>query len=337
VSWVEDRVMANALQWDGREPGHFEAYTLNVVDPSNRAGWWLRHAVDAPMDGEEHASLWGAHFQEDDPPKRFALKTQFPARAFGTQSDGFHIRVSKAELSSGGAQGGLRSPEDDERALRWNMKSAHHAPAAKLYDKRKRYEDRHPEHKILVPGPLATTGGVVEASGDRFELENARAHQLHSWGRSRFDRWTYGHATFFRERPEAYVSVFLGENEDGGKLGGAHYHDADGLSLAFDDVRTVTDDGPGREPGVWTFEAKTRGWRLSGRFSASLQRMLGVRYEDPDGSVRYCHHGGVADATLELWKTSWGRRKLHQTLTSRGASVFEQGDRRPYGDVEFYI
>jgi len=337
VSWTQDRVMANALQWDGRESGRFETYTLHIVDPGNQAGWWLRYGVDASLDGEASAHLLGAHFQEDEPAARFALQTDFESRAFGTQSDGFHIRVSKAELSSEGAKGGLRSPGDDERSLRWNLKSAQHADAVSLFPKRKHYEDRHPEHERLVPGPMATTGGVVEASGERFTLENARSHQLHTWGRSRFDRWTYGHATFFRERPEAYVTVFLGEDEDGGTIGGAHYRDEEGLDLAFDHVETATDDGPGREPGVWTFEAKTRGWRLSGRFSASLQRMLGVRDEDPDGSIRYCHHGGVADATLELWKTSWGRRKLHQTLTSRGASVLQQGDRRPYSDVEFFV
>jgi len=336
VSWVEDRVLANALQWDGRQAGRFEAYTLNIVDPSNRAGWWLRYGIDAPLEEEEQASLLGAHFREDQPPDRFALKTEFPARAFGTQSDGFHIRVSEAELGSRAAKGGLRSPDDD-RSLRWNLQSVHHADPAPLYGKRKHYEDRHPEHKVLMPGPMATAGGVVEAGDERFSLENARSHQLHSWGTSRFDRWTFGHATFFRERPEAFVAVFLGEDEDGGQVGGGYYHDTDGLTLSFDEVETVTEDGPGREPGVWTFEAKTRGWRLSGRFSASLQRMLGARHRDPDGSQRYCHHAGVADATLELWKSSWGRRKLHQTLTSRGACHFQQGDRRPFSDVDFFV
>lgn len=337
MTWVEDRILANGLQWDGREAGRFEAYTLNIVDPGNQAGWWLRYAVDAPLKGEDRSSLWGAHFTESGDPSRFALKTDFDARSFGTQSDGFHIRVSKAELSGRGAKGGLRSPGENGRSLRWNLRTRHHAQPAALYPKTKHYENRTPEHKLLIPGPMATASGVVEAGDQQFTLENARAHQLHSWGHSRFDRWTLGYATFFRERPQAYLAVFLGENENGDSMGGACYHDADGLTLTFDKVQTVEDDGPGREPGVWTFEAKRRGWRLSGRFSASLQRMLGVRQEDPDGSHRYCHHAGIADSTLELWKSSWGRRKLHQTLTSRGTSVFEQGDRRPYGDVEFFV
>lgn len=337
MSWMEDPVLANALQWDGRRAGSFEEYSLNVVDPANQAGWWLRYTVDAPLEEDERSSLWGAHFHEEGAPDRFALKTDFPPRAFATQSDGFHIRVSKAELSSRAAKGGLRSSGAAQRSLRWNLQSTHHANPAPLYPRRKHYEDHHPEHKLLVPGPMATVGGIVEAGEERFTLENARAHQQHAWGSSRFDRWTYGHATFLRERPQAYVAVFLGENEDGGRIGGAHYHDADGLTLSFDSVDTIEDEGPGREPGVWTFEAKRRGWRLSGRFSASLQRMLGVRYNDPDGSIRYCHHAGIADATLELWKRSWGRRKLHQTLTARSSAVFEQGDRRPYGDVEFFI
>lgn len=337
MTWLEDRTLANALQWDGRESGRFEAYTLNLVDPGNQAGWWLRYTVDSPLQDEDRAGLWGAHFREDQPPDRFALKTDFGSRSFGTQSDGFHIRVSKAELSSRGAKGGLKSSGEDERSLRWNLRTAHHADPAPIYPKAKHYDDRKPSHKLHVPGPMAAASGIVEVGDADYALQNARAHQIHEWGSARFDQWTYGHATFFRERPEAYVAVFLGENEQGETIGGGYYHDNEGLTLEFDKVKTVEDDGPGRQPGVWTFEAKRRGWRLSGRFSASLQRMLGARFKDPDDSNRFCHHAGVADATLELWKTSWGRRQLHQTLTARGSAVFEQGDRRPYNDVEFFV
>lgn len=336
MSWLEDPVYANALQWDGRTPGHYEAYTLNLVDPSNDTGWWLRYGIDAPMNGEDRSSLWGAHFSADEAPRRFALKTDFDIRSFATQSDGFHIRVSKAELARKMAKGGLRNPRKDGHALRWNLNMTNPEPPVQVFGKQRHYERRTPATKVLTPMPQARAGGVVEVGEKRFVVQGARAHQTHEWGTQRFDRWTSGHATFFRERPQASVYAFLGEDEEG-TIGGIHYRDADGLEITFDKVQTSREEGPGRAPGVWTFEAKTRGWELTGRFSASLQRMVGVRYEDPDGTVRYAHHGGLADATLELWKRSWGRTNLHQTLTARGTCVFEQGDRRPYEDVEFFV
>lgn len=336
MSWTEEPVLANALQWDGRTAGHYEEYTLDLIDPSNQTGWWLCYGVDAPMQGEEGSSLWGAHFAADGEPERFALKTDFPVRSFGTLSDGFHIQVSKGELMRDAAKGGLKNPKRADHTLRWNLNMADHADPVQLYKKESHYEGRTPSTKVLLPVPMARAGGVVEVGDERYVVRGGRAVQTHQWGRARFDRWTSGYATFFRERPHARLYAFLGEDE-GSEIGGIHYSDDEGLDLDFHKVRTSTEEGPGREPGVWTFEGKTRGWEITGRFSASLQRMVGLRFEDPDGSVRYAHHGGLADATIEIWKRSWGRKKLHQTLTAKGTCAFEQGGRRPYDDVEFFV
>lgn len=336
MNWLEDPVLANDLQWDGRSAGHYEAYTLNVIDPSNEAGWWLRYGIDAPLEDENGSSLWGAHFDADDDPRPFALKTDFDIRSFGHQSDGFHIRVSKSELTDRDAKGGLRNPRREGHALRWNLDLSEQASPLQVYPNDRAYKGRDPPTKILAPIPIARAGGVVEVGDDRYVVRGGRAMQTHRWGPARFDRWTTGYATFFRERPRAFVYATLGEDGDDA-AGAVHYRDGDGLELEFGDVETSREEGPGREPGVWTFKAKTRGWHLTGRFSASLQRMVGVRFADPDGSIRYVHHGGLADATLELWKRSWGRKQLHQTLTARGTCAFQQGGRRRFDDVEFYV
>ncbi len=336
MTWLTDPVLGNELQWDGRTPGHYEAYTVNILDPSNESGWWLRYGLDAPMSGEEASSLWGAHFSREEPPRRFALKTDFGVRSFATQSDGFHIRVSKSELARSGAKGGLRNPREEGHELRWNLSFSEQEAPLRVFEKDRAYERRFPPTKVLVPTPFSRAEGVVEVGEGRYVVRGARAFQAHRWGSGRFDRWTMGYATFFRERPHAFVYAFLGEGEDD-QVGAVHYRDAEGLELAFHDVETSREEGPGRKPGVWTFEARTRGWELTGRFSASLQRMAGMRFEDPDGSIRYVHHGGIADATLELWKRSWGRKQLHQTLTARGTCSFEQGDRRRFEDVEFFV
>lgn len=336
MTWLDDPVLANDLQWDGRTPGHYEEYSLNVVDPSNEAGWWLRYGVDSPMGGEDGSSLWGGHFSKRSEPRRFALRTNFGVRSFAKQSDGFHIRVSKSELTRSGAKGGLRNPREEGHELRWNLSLSEQRSPLQVFEKERSYEGRSPGTKVLVPLPMARAEGVVEVGDGRYMVRSGRAFQAHRWGTSRFDRWTMGYATFFRERPQAYVYAFLGEDEDG-RIGSVHYRDEDGFSLMFPEVETSQDEGPGLKPGVWTFKAKTRGWELTGRFSASLQRMMGVRFEDPDGSIRYAHHGGIADATLELWKRSWGRKQLHQTLTARGTCAFEQGSRRRFEDVEFFV
>jgi len=336
VTWLTDRRLANELRWDGRQRGHLEAYTLNVVDPDNDAGWWFRYTLDAPQAQEERSGLWGVHFETGDQPRVFGLKTDFPVRSFGHQSTGFHIRVSQAELTEQKSTGGLRSPGEDGLELRWNLETRHEADPLPVYPKDKHYAGEDPPYKLLLPAPKAVTAGIVETHDERYDVQGARAHQTHAWGQARFAEWTTGHATFFQEKPQAYVYAMLGETEQGHQLGGVQYRDPDGEDLFFGNVETDYEDGPGREPGVWTLNAKTRGWRLSGRFSAGLQRMAGLRVPDPDGTTRYCHHAGIADATIELWKRSWGRTKLEQTLTSRGGAVLEQGGTEPYDDVAFY-
>ncbi len=328
---------ANALRWDGRSPGHVEVFSLDVMDPDNQAAWWFLYTLDAPLDGEEHSTLWGAHFSARNEPERFALRTEFPARAFATQSDGFHIRVSKAELSRDRAKGGLRNPRAPEHVLRWNLALDEHADPLQVYPSSRIYDKTDPPLKLLAPTPLSRANGVVEAGEERFTVRDGRAHQAHAWGRGRFQRWNKGFATLFREEPGAYVHAFQGIAEGKQGTGAVHYVDPDGEQLTFPKVKTVYREGSKREPGVWTFEAKRRGWRLSGRFSSSLQRMVGVRFEDPDGSQRYCHHAGMADATFELWRSRFGRKSLEKTLTSKRASSFEQGGGRAFDNVEFFL
>lgn len=339
MSWMTDIVQANQLQWDGRTACHFEAYEVALLDPDRSRAWWLRYTVDAPLDGEPYSTLWGAHFSEDRPGDRFALRTEFPVNSFAQQSDGFHIRVSKGELMDGGAKGGLRNPKDPSESLRWNVRFRGHDDPVRVYPKKRMYKRAWPPARVLAPMPLARASGIVEVGEQRYRIDDGLAHQSHSWGTRHFDAWAWGLATRFREDPHAYVYGLWGVPRVGGRqLTAIHYRHPSGRHLTFDEVTShQKEEGAEARPGVWTFEAKGGRHTISGRFSASLQKTVGVTLDDPEGTHRYVHHCGVADATLEIWRRRFGKPELEETLTAKGTAVLQQGAQRPFEDIEFYI
>ncbi|MDX1611475.1 MAG: hypothetical protein R3185_03835, partial [Candidatus Thermoplasmatota archaeon] len=172
----------------------------------------------------------------------------------------------------------------------------------------------------------------------RIKRATARAHQAHLWGPRAHDDWSWFLATGFREDKRAYVHGLRALPRLGGRgFTSLVYQDGHGESLRFSrfhSKRMATED---QQPGVWSFEASKGRYVLSGRVSASLQRMVGAAVTDPEGTERFIHHGGVADCTLELYKRGLGRKKLERTLTAKGSVAFQQGTRMPFEDVAFYV
>ena len=337
MSWLHDVVDANELQWDGRRRGHHEAYHLTVQDLDQGFAWWFRYTLHAPRDGEATTALWGSAFSVHDPTARFALRTEFPARHFATQSTGFHIRVSRGELSMHGTKGGLRSPKEKAHALRWNLTFDDRREPIQLLPSKRHYGDRWPPYKHTTPMPTARANGVIEVADTRFQVERAVARQAHTWGDVPPERWAWGFATGFREDPTATVEALaatplLGER----RYLVVHARDGHGRTMQVDRMRLRPSADGGQRPGVWTFSGASGRWAIEGRFSASLQSMAGITQPAPDGTDRFVHHSGAGDATVEIYRNTLGRKRLEQTLTARGTAMFEQGGLEPYDAVQFF-
>ena len=145
-----------------------------------------------------------------------------------------------------------------------------------------------------------------------------------------------GVASGFREDPEAAVqAVTLVPPGSPRELLTVQVADGDGRRWTFS--RRQRFGASTQEPGVWTFGARRGRWSVSGRFSASLQKVLGFTYDDPLGTQRACHHSGVADATLEIWRHGLGKKRLEHTLTARSTAAFEQGALKGFDHVRFFV
>jgi hypothetical protein len=80
---------------------------------------------------------------------------------------------------------------------------------------------------------------------------------------------------------------------------------------------------------VWRFEGSARGLTFTGTLRASPERMVQVRYEDPDGEGSWCANSEIADCTLDVRR---GERLLDR-LTASGTAHLEFGARAPWPEV----
>ena len=77
-------------------------------------------------------------------------------------------------------------------------------------------------------------------------------------------------------------------------------------------------------------------YRLMGSLTSDPEKVIGVRYTDPDGSFRYCNHAEWAELRLGLYQKKKGRWEELTALHSRAAS-FEVVDLVPDPRVEMKV
>jgi hypothetical protein len=62
--------------------------------------------------------------------------------------------------------------------------------------------------------------------------------------------------------------------------------------------------------------------------------MVQVRYEDPDGSPRYCVNTEIADLGIEIYKRSDTGWRHHASLTALRSAGLEFGRRQQFPELD---
>jgi hypothetical protein len=86
--------------------------------------------------------------------------------------------------------------------------------------------------------------------------------------------------------------------------------------------------------GSWRVDLESRRYRLTGRIEAPSIALLRARYEDPDGSARYCHNSEIASCRLALFERRAGGFDEVALLESRGTTHAEWAGLTPASQVE---
>jgi hypothetical protein len=81
-------------------------------------------------------------------------------------------------------------------------------------------------------------------------------------------------------------------------------------------------------------DLESRRYLLTGRIEAPAIALLRARYEDPDGTPRYCHNSAIASCRLALFERRAGGFDEIALLESRGTTHAEWAGRTPAPQVE---
>jgi Tocopherol cyclase len=312
----------NAPAWTGT-PGAYEVWFLTCSDPDSGRGYWIRSTLHAPLSGPQTGVVWFAAFDRGNPTETFGFHRRYPFEAVKIAPDGFDVQIADASFQSGRVRGSL---DGAGHSVRWDLGFPTGDPTYRLLPDAL-YRGSVAPTRPYAPNVSTLASGTIDVDGERTELDAVPAQQGHLFGTRHAERWAWAHCASFVDE-EAVVHALTAQGRRGP------------LTLPF--VTSVGVLWQGRwirlmkvsrrrefDLGTWRIDMGNRRYRLSGRVEAPAPTIIRARYEDPDGTPRYCHNSEVASCRLALFERKAGGFEEVALLESRGTTHAEWAGRTP--------
>jgi hypothetical protein len=178
--------------------------------------------------------------------------------------------------------------------------------------------------------------GSVTLDGDDLNFEGELGSQSHRWGAKHSSTWSWAHCSDFEDAPD---SIFEGVAAQA-SLGPIPaptttflFLRYKGEDIAFNELRWALRARSRYELPTWSFTARNEDWKIAGAARASTERLIQVRYEDPDGAERFCANSEVADIAIELYRRGDAGWRHHGSLSSLGKAHLEFGRKHPFEEI----
>jgi len=301
--------------------GTYEVWFLTFTDTATGAGYWIRSTYLAPRRGSGSAGVWFARFDPTGPTGTFGIHRASSSWSLFSQS--FDTEIDGCVMRSGHAAGSL---EGGGHSVRWDLEFGTGGPTYRLLPS-VMYRGNLAPTKPLAPNVDTLVGGVITIDGVTSRVDDAPGQQGHLYGERHAERWAWAHCSDF-EGEEAIVHALIAQGRRGPFK--APYLTSIGVRWRGEWIRLTKlswkrDFGLGR----WRVGVDTRHHRLTGRIEAPVRSMIRARYQDPDGSSRYCHNSEVASCRLALFERRIGGFEEVALLESRGTTHAEWAGRTP--------
>lgn len=314
----------NLPAWTGR-PGAYEVWFLTMNDARAATGYWIRSTLLAPVSGPVTGGVWFARFDRSDPSRTFGVHQV--TRDVSVR-DAFDVRVGDASMSSGAACGSLAG---GGHRVSWDLRFGTGEETFRVLPP-PLYRGSIAPTRPYAPNVDTRVGGVIEVDGDSRELEDVRAQQGHLVGTRHAERWAWAHCGDFVDE-DAVVHALTATTRRGPLA--TPYTTFVGVRWREEWLRlSKVSRRPYFGLGTWRLDVRSRRFRLSGRVEAPARAMLRARYEDPDGTQRFCHNTEVASSRLVLFERRARGFEEVAVLESNGTTHAEWAGRAPARAVE---
>lgn len=306
--------------------GVYEAWFLTFTEPITGRGYWIRSTYLAPRKGSASAGVWFAQFDPADPGRTFGLHRRSDAWSISTEE--FDVRIQGTFMASGLAEGSI---EVGGRSVSWKLEYPTGGDTYQLLPPAL-YRGQVAPTKPLSPNVDTRVSGWISVDGERAQIDRAPGQQGHLWGERHALRWAWAQCGDFMDE-EAVVHALTAQGRRGPlttpyvTFAGVRW---DGRWIRFRRVSRRPDFGL----GSWRMDLENRRYRLTGRIEAPASALLRARYEDPDGTPRYCHNSEIASCRLALFERRAGGFDEVALLESRGTTHAEWAGRTPAPQVE---
>lgn len=292
-----------------RSPGghlpHVESWFLRFVDPASPRALWLKITTLEGRTGgnPDVAEAWAALFQGDS---TFAVKQTIPREEALLLAPPLTLGAAGAELSLDGESGHARGALP---GIEWELKLQRlpgplGAPLC-LYPTARMIDAPFPKNQLLTPRPALRASGRVQLGGQTIAIDGWLGSEGHNWGPAHPERYAWGQALFLDAAGEPFA---LAEGASGSiRVGGLR---TPLLSLLvvrrgareyrFDRVADLWNQRARLEFPRWSLAMEGPDGRAELTMEASRSRIVGLGYENPDGSVARCLNSKLARVTLRL-------------------------------------
>jgi hypothetical protein len=326
----------NRMRWDGKSRNFMEVWYATLNHGPTGAGVWLRYTLTSPASrlGDPYCELWGFVF---DPERKqtFAARQRYPIERLqaSTENNGAVISVGGASLSEGHLEGEVAGAEGG--TLAWSLDFT---PAQATYQHippalRKRVERR--VSTVCSPNLSVPFTGTVSLDSNTLSFGGEKGCQSHRWGRRHSQTWAWAHCSGFESGDALFEGVAARTRF--GPLPSPTitllYLENAGEQLVFTEPKWALRARSRYEMPTWAFTAHNEEWRIAGAARSGIDRLVQVRYEDPDGSERYCANSEISDLAIEIYgKTSTGWKHA-RSLTALRSAHLEFGREAPYPEL----
>jgi hypothetical protein len=314
----------NLPVWTGK-PGRYEVWFLTMSD-GNR-GFWIRYTLHAPDGGSPGARLWFAAFDRDQPDNTFGINRGMQALTL-QGGHTFEVKVGDAFLRSGHASGSLSGAGHD---VSWEIHFPTGDPTFRLLPPAL-YRGKMAPTKPFAPNIDTRFSGRITIDAEDVMLDGMPGQQGHLYGIKHAERWAWAHCSSF-DGEDAVLHALTAQGRRGpintpfSTFVGLRWR---GEWLRFRKVSRHRDYWL----GGWRLDLANRRYRLTGRVAGDPALLVRARYDDPDGTPRFCHNGEVCSSRFVLFERRRGGFEEVTVLSSEGTTHAEWAGRTPGPSVK---